>query len=72
MPSFGREVKYVPCPSFAACQRTHQFFGNCGSDGKIGGREKFPPLLVEVSCICMMRGASGDEFGNYLLGVRTQ
>jgi hypothetical protein len=27
---------------------------------------------VEVSRICMMRGASGDECGNYLLGVRTQ
>jgi hypothetical protein len=47
------------------------FSGNCGSDGKIGGREYFPPSLVEVLRICMMRGASGDECGNYLLGVRT-
>jgi hypothetical protein len=39
MPSFGREVKYVPCPSFAAYQRTHQFFGKCDCDGKIGRRE---------------------------------
>jgi hypothetical protein len=44
----------------------------CGSDGKIGGREYFPTSLVEVSGICMMRGASGDKCGNYLLGVRTQ
>jgi hypothetical protein len=27
MPSIVREVKiYVPCPSFAACQKSHQFF----------------------------------------------
>jgi hypothetical protein len=32
--------------------------------GKIGGY--FPPSLVEVSRICMMRGASGDECGNLL------
>jgi hypothetical protein len=37
MPSFGREVKYVPCPSFAACERTHQFSGIAALMAKLGG-----------------------------------
>jgi hypothetical protein len=36
----------------------------------MGGGEYFPPSLVEVSRICMMRGASGYECGN-LLGKNT-